>query len=77
MSIRVKLFGPFAEPFPEKEITLSDPTTTTQLEESLKAMHPVFREHAYRIAVNRRMVDQDTPIKSTDELALLPPFSGG
>ena len=31
----------------------------------------------YRIAINKKMALEDTDLHEADELALLPPFSGG
>ncbi|MFM7216607.1 MAG: MoaD/ThiS family protein [Bacteroidota bacterium] len=77
MSIRVMLFGPFAEPFPERQVEVKDVVTTNELEACLKSMHAVFQDYSIRIAINRKIVDADTTITATDEVAVLPPFSGG
>jgi len=43
----------------------------------LENQFPDFRNMEFRIAVNRELIDQKTNFQDQDEIALLPPFSGG
>lgn len=75
--IRVLLFGPLAEIHPEKSLPVEGVATVGELERYLRSLDEAFRKNTFRIAVNRKFVLQDHVINSSDEVAVLPPFSGG
>src|SRR5262245_65369189 len=62
------------------ELELADGAT---VEDALAALRdedglgPVLERMPLRAAVNREYVDEDTPLASGDEMALIPPVSGG
>ncbi|MFM2206839.1 MAG: ThiS family [Bacteroidota bacterium] len=76
MEFNIRAFGRLAEEA-GREFRISTPPDVSALRESLKEHHAVFREIPFRISVNHRLVDGELPLKATDDIAVLPPFSGG
>ncbi|MFM2134947.1 MAG: hypothetical protein RL021_347 [Bacteroidota bacterium] len=76
MELRIRTFGKLAE-HAGGELLIPAVPDTRMLKAALEALHPVFRDVPFRIAVNRRLVDGDVPLSPSDEIAVLPPFSGG
>ena len=82
MRIEVKLFAGLREAAGtgEVEVELDSGTTATGLVDELKGrpgLGPVLEEMPVRVAVNRAYVDGDTELSQGDEVALVPPISGG
>lgn len=65
----------------EDQFDISEGTTLEQLSEligqSVPQLGAMVREKKVMISVNYDMVPLDTVVRDGDEVALLPPFSGG
>lgn len=63
------------------EIPLSGPITLRELEEKVVEMFPQMEGYLTKrrvlISVNQEFATPDTVVKDGDEVAFLPPFSGG
>jgi molybdopterin converting factor subunit 1 len=81
MIINVRLFAALHEVVgrEEIEVDLGSGKTAGELLDLLVAEHPKLDRYrdVVQIAVNQDFVDRDTPITADDEVALLPPVSGG
>ena len=81
MQVTVKLFGSVRESIGEKELSveLSEGATAGDLRARLAARHPVFEDFGERIAVsvNLEVVSLAATLADGDEVAFLPPVSGG
>jgi molybdopterin converting factor subunit 1 len=81
MTIRVKLFAILRDKArtPEFPLDVREGASVADAVEALLARHPELRPFAGRVAfaVNLSRVDAATVLKDGDELALLPPVSGG
>jgi molybdopterin synthase catalytic subunit len=81
MQVTVKLFGSVRESIGEKELAveLSEGATTGDLRARLAERHPVFADFGERIAVSKNfeVVSLDATLSDGDEVAFLPPVSGG
>ncbi len=82
MTIDVIMFGIAQEIFGEKlvEVESSDPKkfTVANLKSLMEVDKPALKElGSYMIAVNNEYADDDLIIKEADEVALIPPVSGG
>ncbi len=81
MRVRVKCFAWAKEVTGEDEIDLEvpDSATVNDLRESLSARFPVFsgRMESIAVSVNHEFAGEGTPVEADDELALIPPISGG
>lgn len=75
--ITVKMFGMVAEKAACSVLELSFEGDTDQLEHWLQSRYPQLKGIKYALAVNRKIIRHKTLLQDTDEIALLPPFSGG
>jgi sulfur-carrier protein len=77
MQLNIKYFGLIAELTQCNEETLEfSNTTISELLETLYNKYPELKTKDLQVAQNQEIVFNDTNI-SGEELALLPPFSGG
>jgi molybdopterin converting factor subunit 1 len=81
VTVHVKLFAILRERAGVGECTLDLPegATVAEAREPLLQRHPSLRGHIDRCAyvVNRRYAKVDAILSDGDELALIPPVSGG
>jgi molybdopterin synthase catalytic subunit len=81
MRVVVKLFGAIRESVGEKELSveLAEGSDLGQLRDLLADRHPVFHAYGERLAgsVAYEVVPFDTTLRDGDEVAFLPPVSGG
>lgn len=81
MIVRLRFFASLRERLcrSEAEWTLADGATVTDLWTALCAEYPQLSELSQSIsfAVNREYVDRDYGLSNNDEIALIPPVSGG
>jgi len=81
MKIRVRLFAALREAVghQEMEVELEPGTTAGELLDSLVAEHSklVRYKDVIQVVINQDFAERDTPITDDDEVALLPPVSGG
>lgn len=75
--IRLMCFGMLEEITGFKERQLIGKQDTDQLRIWLNDEFPVLQKIDFVISVNRKLINQNTVLKNEDEVALLPPFSGG
>lgn len=79
--IKVKLFAILRERVGESEITItiSNGITVNQLNREILKKYPQLKSFSNKFvtSVNRKVTAGDTIISSKDEIALLPPVSGG
>lgn len=81
MRVNVKLFAVLREKAgtAETSLELPDGTTVASAVEALASEFPQLRDHLQSVAfaVNRSYVKSRTSLGDGDELALIPPVSGG
>jgi len=82
MMIKVRFFSMLRGKVGKEETSLSIPehTTVFQVKNILKNEFPAIAaliDKNIMISVNQEFADKNTIIKDGDEVALLPPFSGG
>jgi len=77
MEINVLLFGQLTDVTGESCIKITEVTDTAELVQQLGKNYPGLKSLEYSIAVNKEIVGQNRLLKDNDEVALLPPFSGG
>ncbi|MFV0375966.1 MAG: MoaD/ThiS family protein [Mangrovibacterium sp.] len=76
-SLKIKLFGIVAEKTGTNNFTISFTDDTDKLYSLLLKEYPQLEGIKFVFAVNRKIVHQNTLLSTNDEIALLPPFSGG
>ena len=81
MQVTVLLFGVLREAVGAKDLSveLPDGASVAALRAELVARHPGFAPHAgrLRVAVNREFARDDVVLAAGNEVAFLPPVSGG
>lgn len=77
MSIKVILFGQLAEMASRGELELDDIEDTQMLQSIVHELVPALATITYRIAVDKKLVMENTALSNDSTVALLPPFSGG
>ena len=80
VSIIVKLFGSYRELIGKDKIILklTDQMTVRDLKRMILELYPVLLTKIQLvIAVNRKIADDATMVNQLDEVAILPPVSGG
>jgi molybdopterin converting factor subunit 1 len=79
--IRVRYFGQAREAagIPEEELELMPGATIRDAVAAIWTRHPELERmrHVLRVAVNRRLAQDEQELSERDEVALLPPVSGG
>jgi molybdopterin converting factor subunit 1 len=79
MKIKVLFFASFREIVGSSsvELDVADGATTTAVFAGLCDQYPQFRLGTMAMAVNKAYISDEVRLKEGDELALLPPISGG
>ncbi len=77
MKITVLAFGKLADLLPQQEWEMAEMETAGTLRSRLEVQFPALKGMRYRIAVDKKLATDDTPLVHNSEVALLPPFSGG
>ena len=76
----ILFFGRLQEAMGTKALTATLPTGVTDTEslrDWLGREHPALRDASVRIAVNAELRAGNVPVAEGDEIAFLPPMSGG
>lgn len=73
----IKVFGQLCDIVGSNLFEIGDVADTDELLQQLQAEYPALKNSKYTIAVNRNLIQLNTPLQKDAEVALLPPFSGG
>ena len=78
-TITVKLFASSREIIGKDKITLklSEKMTALDLRRMILEQYPQIARIQFVIAINRKIADDATTLDQMDEVAILPPVSGG
>lgn len=77
MSIQVKLFGPLADAVGKSQMDMNGINDIDSLKQKMFVDFPKLKNYHFVIAVHKKIINENQTLKSGDEVALLPPFSGG
>lgn len=66
-----------AEKLPHREFEFPYQRDSDELLEALGKTFPILEDLKFSLAVDRQLVQKNTQLNGTEEIALLPPFSGG
>lgn len=73
----IKTYGVLAEKFEGGEFPFPYQKDTEALLEQLKDQYPFLKTSSFSLSVDKTIVQGNTALNGNEELALLPPFSGG
>lgn len=71
------MFGQLTDIAGSSSITINNAADTDSLVKEVNKLYPSITGVKYRIAVNKKIISDNTAITETSNIALLPPFSGG
>jgi molybdopterin converting factor small subunit len=77
MEINLLAFGQIAEIMGQSARKILGIKDTNSLVKKLEEEFPALVKMKYSIAVNKKIIQENTTINVNDTIALLPPFSGG
>ncbi len=77
MEIYLLAFGQIAEITGKSTWKMTEIKDTNELIKKLEEQFPALVIMKYSIAVNKKLIQENTTINNDDTIGLLPPFSGG
>ena len=77
MEINLISFGQVTDITGENTLKIPDVKNTNELNEFLAKAWPKLQSIKYSIAVNKKIIRENTQLYNDDTVAILPPFSGG
>jgi len=77
MEINLLAFGQITEITGKSTWKMTGIKDTNELIKNLEEQFPALVKMKYSIAVNKKVIQENTAITENDMIALLPPFSGG
>jgi molybdopterin synthase sulfur carrier subunit len=77
MEINVLAFGQIADITNNSVWKITGVKDSEELQSKLAEAFPALIAITYSIAINKSVIQKNTPLKNGDSVALLPPFSGG
>jgi molybdopterin converting factor subunit 1 len=75
--ILIKAFGQIREQLGSELRVEAEMQDVKSLREYLRKKHPEIAWSGIAVAVNKRYAEDDSPLTQGDEIALIPPVSGG
>ncbi len=66
-----------AEKLPQPKFEFPYQKDSDELLKALNQEYPFLEDLKFSLAVDKQLVQEKTPLKGSEEIALLPPFSGG
>ena len=76
MAINIIIFGQLAD-IAGSSLALENIADTNGLVRELHILYPALANTKYAIAVDKKVVNENTALTENSIVALLPPFSGG
>lgn len=77
MQVNIIVFGQIADITGTNDLTLADVKDTAELTDKLKSVYPALNTFKFAIAVDKKIVKENTALSDKNTIAILPPFSGG
>ncbi|MDB5191148.1 MAG: thiamine protein [Segetibacter sp.] len=74
--VNVIVFGHLLDITKSANIAIENVSDTNELVQQLELLYP-FTNMRFAIAVDKKIVNENTPLNDNSVIALLPPFSGG
>ena len=77
MEIQLISFGKIAEFLANQQLDIEEINNTNELQLHLEKKFPPLSKLKYKLAINKVVIQQNTIVKNGDQVAIMPPFSGG
>jgi molybdopterin synthase sulfur carrier subunit len=75
--MKLLFFGSLADIAGKTQYDLTQVRNTDELKKKIFEKHPELVSHTFLVAVNKKVQHENVTLNINDEVALLPPFSGG
>lgn len=75
--MKVKVFGKLVELVGSTELEFSQCSDINSLKKELQHVYPAMSNVQFAIALNNKISTSNAVLNEGDQIALLPPFSGG
>lgn len=75
--ISIEFFGKLVEITGKKNIVLENIIDTENLKFQINGLFPAMKEQTYMIALNNKLISNNTSILNNCNVACMPPFAGG
>jgi molybdopterin synthase sulfur carrier subunit len=76
MPVNIIIFGRLTD-IAGSSLAVENIADTNSLIKKLHTLYPALADSKYAIAVNKKVVNENTTLSENSIVALLPPFSGG
>ena len=77
MQVEIILFGQLTDIAGHDTVTVENISDTDGMVKEIDKLYPSMSGVKYLIAVDKKVIQENTVIGETNKVALLPPFSGG
>jgi len=77
MEIQLISFGKISEFLHSQQLAIEGVSDTDQLKAYLESNFLQLADLKYKLAVNKILIQENTPLNNRDSVAIMPPFSGG
>jgi molybdopterin converting factor small subunit len=77
MQVNIFIFGQLTDIIAKDNLLITDISDTDKLTIHLNKLYPEIEKIKYAIAINKNIITTNTRLNENDEVALMPPFSGG
>ena len=77
MEIQIMVFGQLTDITGSGMIGVKDVTDTNSLVAALQAKYPKLADTKFAIAVDKKLIRENTVLNPASTVVLMPPFSGG
>lgn len=77
MEVTVIFYGQLVDVMGSSSLKIIDAEDTNIMIEKLKLIQPSLKNLPYVVAVNKKIILENTPLENDAEVVVLPPFAGG
>lgn len=77
MPLKLLFFGVLTDATNTNELSVDTVADTNALKQAVAAQFPGVAEYHYNLAVNQEIMHDNVPLNDGDEIAFMPPYSGG
>lgn len=71
------IYGQLVDVVGSNQLTIEEVNDTDNLLEILHSTYPLLSNYKFAIAVDKKVIKENTSLQTNHIIALLPPFSGG
>ena len=76
MQVKIIIFGQLTD-ITGHSVSLENVTDTDNLVKTMNKLYPGLADKKYLVAVDKKIISENSLLKENSTVALLPPFSGG